>query len=1426
MNRLYNSLPGHTTTNVNNGEVNGNNLTSPPNGAPPFEVPLPFGYHLDLDFLRVCSDELVSGETLQKLKELKRQRRKERKQLEALMGITQEQKEREKQRLMQDMPPPMSPIMKKKSPPTTLQLSQPDIIHSSELVREALRESMLSFQETLDQYKDEAGDISDFDLITGGITSTPAGKTKSPKYSTFPRQNLGSPNDDIPVGKLSRQLSNSSISSISTSSSALPYNTPLTPEAYLASLPSSIQMKPDEMETNSIVSISSEMSTSTLRNVREQMARSLAKLKEYEKQVEAIPVLQVKLSVLKEEKRLLMLKLKAREARLRKDRGEQMYESDGAFESMVFDEDMDTDDEDLDSRVAKMSSSLAGKYSGVGNQNQRRARSESPYAKCGMVHPEDFISFQRKRSTSCGFNSDSSDVSPSGGRKYYTKDSAEYAGRKAKFSRSNEQETKRAAQSPPVETRDLGVNTDLLLPEPPPQEPVPPPTKQVATRERGSNTDPQPKSPPPTRKLHKGNNTLQIRSIPKGTATELRMAEILSKDEMEGKIQDAVFRTEEEIMSCPLLQKAMQKVEEEALKGAEPPKEFFDMGCQVGLENLRPFVIDMGVLCKLEGEREESKPMADSWCQVSPAPISKADASCGLTGVERMGLMRSIGVGECRIIEEPKLPNKFRTVGVVTEKWVEVIRASKQTDTEDFAYKDTESPRVADIPVEPQAERPDRRQRLSSLTSPCLRNSMSPSVSRRSSTNSPSVSRKSSSASTARTERADRSVDQRTQGTMTEMEMKVKMPTKDVKVSTEKLETRSTATSALILPLNKALPPGSPLSTPEIEQRPPLSLNLCDKCDKDIHQVAAGIISGPPLSPVICPPSPDTPWVSKIPRPCPMENPEVSRLKGATSTGNLSLSSPRSQSPVVTDRMQRSKSNLEPSSIPSRNSHFGYGSSRTPPPQRRDMGTPPPHPKSPAPGSKRAPSPLARSPGPSMSSSFSTTSADKKSLIPKFSPGMQRKTPGATPKTSNPTSPLAESKSFIPRVVTPPALRKMFPKTPGEKTLVEEKKTARKQTYNRGQAGITNPDLDKIEEHPKESSVPQGQKKVSGTSEKPAAGGETDSGDDTETLDDTDGVKKASFPLPGSALFAPIEPNRKKMEPSKEMKGALKVLNDSLSRGTSRSNAQVTNAVNIIQQEWFKTSSTKQSNPLDVEDYLEAIEEMSRELLDQVVNLADVNGNTALHYSVSHGNFDVVSILLDSKVANANILNKAGYTCSMLISLAVISNDNHRAIVRKLFSISDLNLRASQHGQTALMLAVSHGRLDMVQLLTDAGADLNIRDEDGSTALMCAAEHGHLEIVKVLMQHPDININATDNDGLSALSVAMEAGHRDIGVLLYANMSFSRGTSPHSSIRMKKSSSRSSLVTPSQGSTPVPPAVSSSPIPPTPPHRSRRNSSN
>lgn len=61
------------------------------------------------------------------------------------------------------------------------------------------------------------------------------------------------------------------------------------------------------------------------------------------------------------------------------------------------------------------------------------------------------------------------------------------------------------------------------------------------------------------------------------------------------------------------------------------------------------------------------------------------------------------------------------------------------------------------------------------------------------------------------------------------------------------------------------------------------------------------------------------------------------------------------------------------------------------------------------------------------------------------------------------------------------------------------------------------------------------------------------------------------------------------------------------------------------------------------------------------------------------------------------------------------------------------------------MLAVSHGRMDMVKALLACGADVNIQDDEGSTALMCASEHGHVEIVKLLLAQPGCDATLSDN---------------------------------------------------------------------------------
>ena len=79
-----------------------------------------------------------------------------------------------------------------------------------------------------------------------------------------------------------------------------------------------------------------------------------------------------------------------------------------------------------------------------------------------------------------------------------------------------------------------------------------------------------------------------------------------------------------------------------------------------------------------------------------------------------------------------------------------------------------------------------------------------------------------------------------------------------------------------------------------------------------------------------------------------------------------------------------------------------------------------------------------------------------------------------------------------------------------------------------------------------------------------------------------------------------------------------------------------------------------------------------------------------------------------------------------------------------------------------MMLAVSHGRQEMVRALLECGADVNVQDDEGSTALMCASEHGHVEIVKLLLAQP--GCDATLSDSVSS------PRRRGWGTLVYSNV--------------------------------------------------------
>ena len=81
------------------------------------------------------------------------------------------------------------------------------------------------------------------------------------------------------------------------------------------------------------------------------------------------------------------------------------------------------------------------------------------------------------------------------------------------------------------------------------------------------------------------------------------------------------------------------------------------------------------------------------------------------------------------------------------------------------------------------------------------------------------------------------------------------------------------------------------------------------------------------------------------------------------------------------------------------------------------------------------------------------------------------------------------------------------------------------------------------------------------------------------------------------------------------------------------------------------------------------------------------------------------------------------------------------------------------YGYTALMYASANGHAEIVDLLLESGADVEVRDYGNQTALMYASVHGHDSIVKSLISKGHSNPNVKDNRGLTALSWASSYGY-------------------------------------------------------------------
>ncbi|XP_026685165.1 ankyrin repeat domain-containing protein 50-like [Diaphorina citri] len=121
---------------------------------------------------------------------------------------------------------------------------------------------------------------------------------------------------------------------------------------------------------------------------------------------------------------------------------------------------------------------------------------------------------------------------------------------------------------------------------------------------------------------------------------------------------------------------------------------------------------------------------------------------------------------------------------------------------------------------------------------------------------------------------------------------------------------------------------------------------------------------------------------------------------------------------------------------------------------------------------------------------------------------------------------------------------------------------------------------------------------------------------------------------------------------------------------------------------------------------------------------------------------------------------------SVLHKLCAENNINLLKTFLKSCEALDLEL-VDKHGQTALNVAAHQGFVDAVQILLEAGANINHTDCEGWTPLRSASWGGHSAVVKLLLQS-GADVNCSDMGGRTALRAAAWGGHLEVVKLLLA----------------------------------------------------------
>jgi ankyrin repeat protein len=134
------------------------------------------------------------------------------------------------------------------------------------------------------------------------------------------------------------------------------------------------------------------------------------------------------------------------------------------------------------------------------------------------------------------------------------------------------------------------------------------------------------------------------------------------------------------------------------------------------------------------------------------------------------------------------------------------------------------------------------------------------------------------------------------------------------------------------------------------------------------------------------------------------------------------------------------------------------------------------------------------------------------------------------------------------------------------------------------------------------------------------------------------------------------------------------------------------------------------------------------------INIRDNNKENPLLHASAQGWLDILKLAIEAH-ADTRLTNRFGG-----ISIIPASERGHVEVVRELLTRTDINVNhVNNLGWTALLEAIvlsdgGRAHQQIVQLLIEHGADVNLPDKAGVTPLQNARKRGFTEIERLLLQ--------------------------------------------------------------------------------------------